>query len=141
MKDPFGLPTDEADACPDGGEFDLSLLEPKTRSIAVAPPPSMLAAQRSSSSAMNEQCRLPGFKAPEQALKAPQSSTSLNHDSVAGKAHNVNVKKVEEVRGAAKEVTLEPPALPFDCSIFPLEVCHFYSRKSPQVRQGVGTRS
>lgn len=30
-------------------------------------------------------------------------------------------------------VVLEPPGLPFDMSFFPLEKCHFYSEKKPEV--------
>jgi hypothetical protein len=136
MKDPFGLPTDEEDAYQDDGEFDLSQLEPKMRSIAIAPPampqlgPRMLH--------QPQQCYQP--LAPtlhaKPSVPQPDSKPVTNVQPVASTASaavSLTTAQGGVVEGVAKTEELEPPALPFDCSIFPLELCHFYTSKSPKV--------
>lgn len=136
MKDPFGLPTDEEDACHDDGEFDLSQLEPKMRSIAVATPPMPQLGHRMLH--QPQQCYQPLAPAIQAKPASPQPASKpvINVQSVASTAsaapyHTTAQEGISE--GVAKTEELEPPALPFDCSIFPLELCHFYTTKSPKV--------
>lgn len=136
MKDPFGLPTDEEDAYQDDGEFDLSQLEPKMRSIAIAPPAMPQLGPRMMH--QPQQCYQPLAPALQAKPSVPQpdSKPVINVQPVASTASaavSLTTAQGGLVEGVAKTEELEPPALPFDCSIFPLELCHFYTSKSPKV--------
>lgn len=124
--DPFGLPTEAADL---GGEAEFSLDgDDKYRSVDILPMPSL-----SRMELRRPEPRSAAFSVGLGSLNKPVLTSSVGPAKTPLMTSTPPEKMIAPKAPAPPQTQLEAPLLPLDISIFPLEKCHFFTEKKPQV--------